>query len=1367
MKPDNFVHLHVHDHYSFQDGYGTPAMYIQRAVELGQPGLATTNHGNVSSHFKHYKGCNKAGIQPILGCEMYIVKDKNDIRERDYNHMIVLVKNNKGYKNLMKLVTRAWTEQFYYKPRITYQDLFDHQEGLIVLSGCLSSPFMDKIKKGREKEATEEFLMFHEKLDDFYFEMQPIMFEEGLPVYQKAIEIYEKTLKKKGVKMVATNDCHYVKKEQAKVQEVLLCIQSNDEMSNPSHWHFDQEDFHLKSRKEMEESLNECHPDYDFTEALDNTVKISESIDFKFPTAKPISFPMEESMKSDFLFHKCMEGLARMGKNEDPVYIERLAYELDLINKKGFIDYFLVIHDLINWSKDNGILVGPGRGSAAGSLACCALRITEVDPIVYGLIFERFIDINRADLPDIDIDFEDARRHEVKTYLQMKYGYDKVGTLPTFAEFKGKSALMDIGRVFKIPFVVIDEIKGLVLERSGGDSRAGFTLADTFTNETFTKPAEALKLYPELKYAIDLEGQYRQMGQHAAGVVISNEPITNFCALYKVKDEFVLSMDYKDVTDIGLLKIDVLGLSTLSVVSKTMRYIKERHNKIIDPYTLPLDDKKTYKGFREEKLFGVFQFDGQAVNQVSRQIKPKDFEDLSAVSALARPGPLNSGNTTEYIMRRSGKQKVTYVHKIMEGITGGTYGVVIYQEQVMRIMREIGDMSWEDTSAIRKNMSRSLGVEAFNSFRAKFMPGALGHGLSEEVASKIWDEMCSYGSWAFNKCITGDTLIENCNPNQFVGKQITIENLFKNKGYASPKWKLQPNAYKKMNTLGMDLDGQIRPSRIKDVFFKGVHQVFEITTESGKKIKATSNHRFLSNNRFKKLHKFSEGDFIAVNGGYQETKYISKGALGKGWRKGRVGGAGDSTDGSTYEVKRFKELNIGKNCEHCDALFDRMEVHHVTRNAPNSILEWLCVSCHKMAEYKIGRTKVWQKGFPILFEKIVSIKKLKKEKVYDIEMEDKSRPSFIANGIVSHNSHSISYGFISYWTMWLKVHYPIEFYASILAITEMEDKRKKIIKEYKREGFKVLPVDINRSKQEFTIDDEGLRIGFKDVKGIGDGAADKLVRHQPYKNYQDTIHLPKGHTVSEKVRQLLIDLGAFDSIEKASCVEDLFGTSSPPYSKGIISFEDRFNLCPWDIDFEITKKWLPYILANHPHPFKDLPTAIEKLNDMKTGFNEPDVVLYGIVYDKNMRDAREVSATKGKSIDMKKYNIIHIMKPKAGVSPYMTFDQFTKYKPRSGRNDWQLNVDYEIIQQYRFANFVIEDDSDFLTCRLSHLKYPEYANLIFEQSKTGDVIMLRGKMGSGIRMFFVNKVMNLRIYQEEQEKKNGNKQLSEGTKISV
>jgi DNA polymerase-3 subunit alpha len=1055
---DNFVHLHNHSTYSFTDGYGLPEQYISRAVEIGQPGLAVTDHGNISAHYKWYKQCNKAGIKPILGCEMYIVKNKEDIREREYNHIILLVKNNVGYKNLMKLVTKAWCEQFYYKPRITYQDLFDNQEGLIVLSGCLSSPFMELLKKDRADACYKLFKEFNNKLDDFYVEMQAISFPEGKDAYLKLIQLYKEKLQPEGFKMVATNDCHYVLESQSKVQEVLLCVQSNDTMDNPDHWHFDQNDFYLKTRQEMEAALNKAFPDNDFTEALDNTVKIAESIDFTFPTAKPISFPMKEENKLLHLTKMCNDGLKQIGKENNAVYRARLERELSLISQKNFVDYFLVISDLINWAKHNGILVGHGRGSAAGSLACYCLRITEVDPMEYGLIFERFIDINRADLPDIDIDFQDTRRHEVKEYLQKKYGHDKVGTLPTFSEFKGKSALADIGRVYKIPFKVIDEIKDLVLERSGGDSRAGFTLEDTFTNPTFTKPAEAMVNYPELKYAIALEGQYRQMGQHAAGVVISNEPITNFCAMYKVRDEIVLSMDYKDVTDIGLLKIDVLGLSTLSVISKALALIKERHGKTIDPYTIPLDDKKTYKGFLDEKLFGVFQFDGQAVNQVCRQIRPKDFETVAAISALARPGPLNSGNTTEFIMRRNGKAPITYTHAIMESITGDTYGVVIYQEQVMRIMREIGDMSWEDTSAIRKNMSRSLGVEAFNAFRSKFMPGAIGHGLKEEVASKIWDEMCSYGSWAFNK------------------------------------------------------------------------------------------------------------------------------------------------------------------------------------------------------------------------------------------------------------SHAISYGLISYVTMWLKMHYPIEFYAAILALTEDEEKRKKIIKEYKREGLKILPIHINKSKQEFAIEDKGLRLGFKDIKGIGDSVAERLVNNQPYRSFQELIALGKGKKVSDKVLQILADLGALDDIEKESTVLNLFGESEPLYKKNNLSFEERFHLCPWDIDFGIEKTWMPYILENSK-TFKELPIPIDSLKDRKSGFNEPEVVIYGIVYDKNMRDIREVSATKGKTIDLEKYHGL-----------------------------------------YRFANFVVEDDTDFVTCRLSHMKYPEYGNLIFEQTKVGDVVIIRGKMGSGIRMLFVNKVLNLRLHKEKNEK---------------
>ncbi len=1063
---DKFVHLHTHSTYSFTDGYGLPEQYIKQAVELKQSALGVTDHGNISVHHKWYNKCNEAGIKPILGCEMYIVANKDEVLEKGYNHITVLVKNAVGYRNLMKLVTKAWCEQYYYKPRITFDDLFEHQEGLIVLSGCLSSPFMKALKDNNRDLAWQLFEEFNKKIDDFYIELQPIHFPEGKPAYERLISLYNKELRKQGYKWVATNDCHYVKKEQAKLQEVLLCVQTNTPISEPDHWKFDQEDFYLKTRMEMEASLEVCFPGNDFTDALDNSVKIAESVLFEFPRAEPIKFPHPEEKKKEFLRRACNEGMVKRGLSnaegsmftedeEQKKYRVRLEYELDLIEKKGFVDYFLVIADLINWAKQNGILVGPARGSAAGSLACYALAITEVEPIKYGLIFERFIDINRADLPDIDIDFEDVRREEVKTYLQDKYGVDKVGTLPTFAAFKGKSALDDVGRVFKIPFKVIDQVKNAIVERSGGDSRASFTLQDTFDSTVFDYPRQAIKEYPELHYAIDLEGQLRQMGQHAAGVVISNEPITDFCALYKVKDSLVTSLDYKDITEIGLLKIDILGLNTLSVVSEALRTIKLRHKRDIDIYNLPLDDKKTYKGFCDGKLFGVFQFDGQAVNQVCRQIMPKEFEALSAISALARPGPLNSGNTTEYIMRRNGKSKVSYVHPIMEGITGDSYGIVIYQEQVMRIMREIGDMSWEDTSSIRKMMSRSLGVEAFNKFKERFMPGALKHGLSEQVASRIWEEMCHYGSWSFNK------------------------------------------------------------------------------------------------------------------------------------------------------------------------------------------------------------------------------------------------------------SHSVSYSIISYWTMWLKVHYPIEFYGAILALTKNDDKKKKILKEYKREGLKILPIDINLSKEHFVIEKEGLRIGFENVKGIGPIASGVLKRRQPYKSFYEFEQKTKKVRITETMKRHLIDLGAFDSIKNATPLVNLFGEEIPDFTKQEMSFTERFSVCPWDMEFNIQNQWGSF-LKQYPKIFKQLPIPIEQIADMKTGFSEPEIVIWGIVYDKNLRDVRETAMSKGKSIDLAKYN-----------------------------------------NQFQFANFVVEDDTDFITVRLSHLKFPEYGNLIFEQIVADDVVMIRGKMGSGIRMFFANKILSLRHFKNK------------------
>ena len=1106
---DKFVNLHTHSTYSFTQGYGTPEKFAEKAKSLGQTALAITDYNNVSGHFKWYNACRKNEITPILGCDLFIEVNEFGLSSYNKHHITLLAKNNIGYNNLLKLVTIAWCDNQITYPKIMYKDLFKYKEGIIVLSGGYGSHLMHCVENDSDDELDRTFDLFIKELDDFYIEIQP----ENDDNFKKLIKLYNDKLKSQGHKLVATNNVHYIEQEQNEVVDVLSCIHERTTKDDKNRNKFQRDDLHMKTRDQMEEDLNMLFKGIDIKECLDNTMKIAEQIDFTFPTTSPIEYPMKKEEKFDYLKKIAFEGLERLGLEQKKEYRERLEYELNLIKEKKFVDYFLVIWDLVNWTKSHDILVGPARGSAAGSLTCYTLHITEVDPLTYGLLFERFIDINREDLPDIDIDFDDSRRHKVKEYLRNKYGSDRVGNLPTMMAFKGKSAIADVGKVFGIPFSVTDKVKAMVLERSGGDSRASFTIEDTFTNETFTYPAEALRDYPDLKYTMQLEGQIRQMGQHAAGIIIGNEPFTNFCAIYKIRGEYVISLDYKDATSIGLLKIDLLGLSTLHIIKETLSLIKERRGEEFDLYRLKLDDENVYKGFCDGKLFGVFQFDGQAVNQVCRQIKPKDFDSLSAISALARPGPLNSGSTTLFIQRRDGKEKVSYPHKVMKDFTNDTYGIVIYQEQVMKTMREVGKMSWKDTAEIRKLISRSQGVEKFNTFKENFAIGARENGMSEKEIDDVWDSICTFGSWAFNK------------------------------------------------------------------------------------------------------------------------------------------------------------------------------------------------------------------------------------------------------------SHSVAYTIISYWTMWLKVYYPIEFYSATMSISP-EEKQRKIIKEFKREGYKVLSANINKSNKNFAIDGDGIRVGFENVKGVGPKAAEALASGQPYKDYNDIKRKmeKKKARVHDGIIGTLASIGALDDIEEESIMPTLFGEVVLPYPKPEIDFAKRMEICPWDVDFGVADKWMEYI-KSHPDFKKAIPTPIEYLEEM----GGKDCVIWGVVYDKNLRDVREVSLSKGKGIDLKKYHAVKAITSNArkifSNKKYSSINMLESIERRSGKLLTE-GIDYEKTHLYEFANFVVEDDTDFVTARLSWLAFPEPCSngikvngeyvsngqLIFEHLKPDDVVLLRGRMGSGIRMFFVNKILVLRLHKEKNEK---------------
>jgi len=747
---DPFVHLHTHCEYSFLDGFGHPHQFVERAKTLGQKAIAITDHGNVSAHKRWYDACVAAGIKPILGVEAYVVDNSTKREQRHSWHITLLAKTLEGYRNILKVVTQSWDGGFYYKPRTDWEILKAHSKGVVATSGCPGGRVgYGVIKEGwSNKQVAAELKRQAGIFEDYFVEVSPWQYPDGVKVAQ---HVYD-SAQAEGLPLVLTMDAHYPAPEDAHKQDVMLCIQNDAQFNDPNRMRFTQQDFCINSGGEMAQKWEAIHgvrlPMLD--EMIFNTRKIADSVGFDFPNATPLEFP-HQGDKKVLLHQLCEQGLKRR-KLKGPVYRKRLDHEFELVLSKNFVDYFLIVADLIVWAKEHDILVGAARGSSCGSLMCYLLRITEIDPLVHDLIFERFIDVTRKDLPDIDIDFEAERRHEVKEYMAAKYGADKVANLATFGTFKGRLCLQDIGRVFsdRIPVQAVEEVKRLIVQRSSADSRAGFTMEDTFVN--FDQAAEWLKKYPELGLAKHLEGQIRQLGVHAAGVVVSNEPISNFAAMYVTKNkDRVISMDYSDVSSVGLLKIDVLGLTALTVAKRTLELIKQRHKKEIDLSVLPLDDAEVYKNFCKRNLQGIFQFEGASTRQVCRQVQPDSFKEITAVNALSRPGPLHSGGTTSYVARRQGHEKIVPLHPLLEEVTRDTYGITIYQEQVMQAVRIMGKFDWSGIATVRKMMSKKWGDEAFAKLQDQFVAGATSQGVKTDDAILVWKNICTFGSWAFNK----------------------------------------------------------------------------------------------------------------------------------------------------------------------------------------------------------------------------------------------------------------------------------------------------------------------------------------------------------------------------------------------------------------------------------------------------------------------------------------------------------------------------------------------------------------------------------------------------------------------------------------
>jgi len=755
--------LHVHTHYSLFDGIATPEEYLVRAEELGMKSLAITDHGSLSGHREFYRIAKSLGIKPVLGVEGYITNDRFDKRANDvrdglldlvYNHVIVLAKNRVGLENLNKLNEIAWTEGFFKKPRFDYEVLEKYSEGLIVLSGCLSGALAKAIEADELAEA-KRIIEWHKRVfgDDYYIEVMP---HNPPDVNHKLLELADKY----GVKPIVTPDCHHAHTGQKEIQELKLILNSYsnkvqkdstydksskyenlmerlDYLYGERQISFAKFDIHLLSDEEMHDAMKAQGIDredmYDATKEVADKVEdyeIEDHLDLL-----PVQYQQPDKELKDL----GLAGLEKRGILNDE-YIARLDEELEVIKNKNFGPYFLVVRSMIAWAKKEGIMVGPGRGSAAGSLLCYALEITDIDPIKHGLLFFRFINPERNDFPDIDTDIQDTRREEVKDYLVRQYKH--VASIATFLQFKDKGVVRDIARVLHIPLTDVNKVLKVI---------------DTWDDYCYSKQAAWFReKYPEIeKYGDQLRGRIRGTGIHAAGVVTSKYPIFKYAPLETrtspgTKERIpVVGVDMEEAERIGLIKIDALGLKTLSVLRNTLDIIKERHYKDIDLLSINMEDSKVYEMLSSGYTKGVFQCEATPYTNLLVKMGVKNFSELAASNALVRPGAMNTIGK-DYILRKHGKQNIAYHHQKMKQFTSETYGCILYQEQVMQACTELGGMSMADADKVRKIIGKKKDAKEFDVFKDRFIAGA-SEFLSPNVAADLWHDFEAHAGYSFNK----------------------------------------------------------------------------------------------------------------------------------------------------------------------------------------------------------------------------------------------------------------------------------------------------------------------------------------------------------------------------------------------------------------------------------------------------------------------------------------------------------------------------------------------------------------------------------------------------------------------------------------
>ncbi len=750
----SFVHLHVHTEYSLLDGCCRISRLIDAAKQMGQTAIAITDHGVMYGAVEFYKKAIDAGIKPIIGCEVYVAPrsrhNKEKFYDSDYSHLVLLCKNETGYQNLIKLVSVGFTEGFYSKPRIDKEILENHSEGLIALSACLAGE-IPKLLLKNDYEGAKKTALWYKNIfgqDNYYLEMQDHDIYEQKQVNNYILRLARET----GIGVVATNDVHYINKDDSEAHKVLLCIQTGKKITDEDTLEFKTNEFYLKSESEMAQIFSAV-PD-----AISNTQKIAGmcNFNFEFGNIKLPVFDIGDTDHFTYFKEKCYEGLYKnYGENPDKAAVDRLEYELSVINGMGYTDYYLIVADFVNFAKTHGIPVGPGRGSGAASIAAYCIGITGIDPIKHNLLFERFLNPERVSMPDFDIDFCYVNRQKVIDYVIDKYGFDHVAQIVTFGTMAARAAVRDVGRAMDVPYALCDKVAKLIPQELKISIPSALKKSQDLKN--LYESDDTVKTV--LDMAIKLEGTPRNASTHAAGVVISDKPIAWYVPLSKNDEAVVTQYTMTALDELGLLKMDFLGLRNITIISDTEKAVR-RHTPDFDVEKIPFDDTATLKMMGEGYTDGVFQFESEGMRNVLRQFVPETLEDLIAIISLYRPGPMDS--IPKYIHNRHHPEDVTYAHPLLKPILDVTYGCIVYQEQVMQICRNLAGYSLGRADIVRRAMSKKK-HDVMQKERKAFIygetdeqgnvicEGAISRGVPENIASDIFDDMSAFASYAFNK----------------------------------------------------------------------------------------------------------------------------------------------------------------------------------------------------------------------------------------------------------------------------------------------------------------------------------------------------------------------------------------------------------------------------------------------------------------------------------------------------------------------------------------------------------------------------------------------------------------------------------------